>query len=236
MSVNRLIKSNRICATPAATAPSTIAIPLINTTRRDTSVDSRGMLAASSDAPSAGATGNASVLPVVRTLACSAFDARISSARAPAGSGRAGGGSCWIMWDAWATAAAAQHNARAASGQAADGHDRHSGRAQRDPESVSLLVMNRLTRAILGARAARRRSLPGLDPGAFAFADPQTQSGSAPATRERPRNDEVVRNCLPVGTHAADRRFLGKWCTRNSIWSARMLRLERIRCSTQLGL
>src|SRR5690606_20486930 len=31
------------------------------------------------------------------------------------------------------------------------------------------------------------------------------------------------------------RRFFGRWLTRNSIWSARMLRLDRIRCSTQLG-
>src|SRR5690606_23726703 len=29
--------------------------------------------------------------------------------------------------------------------------------------------------------------------------------------------------------------FFGRWLFRNAIWSARMLRLERIRCSTQLG-
>src|SRR5574337_2181917 len=32
-----------------------------------------------------------------------------------------------------------------------------------------------------------------------------------------------------------ERRSRGSRLTRNSIWSARMLRLERIRCSTQLG-
>lgn len=41
---------------------------LVMRMRRATSVDSRGMLAASSVAPSAGATGRASVLPAVRTL------------------------------------------------------------------------------------------------------------------------------------------------------------------------
>ena len=32
------------------------------------------------------------------------------------------------------------------------------------------------------------------------------------------------------------RRRFGRWLFRNAIWSARMFRLDRIRCSIQLGL
>ena len=48
--------------------------------------------------------------------------------------------------------------------------------------------------------------------------------------RVRPRRRPTF-----AGQCAARRRFFGRWLTRNSIWSARMLRLDRIRCSTQLG-
>src|SRR3546814_6775149 len=65
----------------------------------------------------------------------------------------------------------------------------------------------------------------------LAAPEAETRRGSEKTGTQCPRRIPV----RPVAGQPGRRLRLGRWLFRNAIWSARMLRLERIRCSTQLG-
>src|SRR3546814_4338029 len=82
------------------------------------------------------------------------------------------------------------------------------------------------------ARGARQRAYCGklLPPRAVAAApEAETRRGSEKTGTHCPRRIPV----RPVAGQPGRLLRLGRWLFRNAIWSARMLRLERIRCSTR---